>query len=208
MQKNNITTQYRVELKEKILKVSMQEFQKNGIKAVKMDDIANKLLISKRTLYELYANKEELLYEGLKKIEEAYDEHMVEFSSSPENGVMEVIIEFYRIQMAKLSEINPLFFSELHKYTRIISYLDSKRRERDSKSDSFFEKGIKEGYFRADADYGIISEIANYAVQGIMEEKLYQKYTPRRVFRNALLLFIRGLCTDKGLMIIDSKLHA
>ncbi|KGI59377.1 TetR/AcrR family transcriptional regulator [Prevotella sp. S7 MS 2] len=208
MQKNNITTQYRVEQKEKILNISMQEFHKHGIKAVKMDDIANKLLISKRTLYELYANKEALLFEGLKKMEEAYDEHMIEFCSSPENGVMEIIIEFYRIQMAKLSEINPLFFAELHKYTKVIEYLESKRRERNSKSNDFFSKGIAEGYFRADADYGIIREIANYAVQGIMEEKLYQKYTPQRVFRNALLLFIRGLCTDKGLMVIDSKLHA
>ena len=59
-------TAYRQELKGRILKESIKEFKKNGIKQVKMDDIANNLSISKRTLYEIYPNKEVLLLEGLK----------------------------------------------------------------------------------------------------------------------------------------------
>lgn len=51
-------TLYRKGLKEKILQTSMQMFKVHGIKAVKMDDIATRLSISKRTLYEIYANKE------------------------------------------------------------------------------------------------------------------------------------------------------
>ena len=43
-------TAYRQELKGRILKESIKEFKKNGIKQVKMDDIANNLSISKRTL--------------------------------------------------------------------------------------------------------------------------------------------------------------
>ena len=52
-------TEYRQGLHEKILVTAMSEFHKHGISAVKMDEIARILSISKRTLYEIYANKEE-----------------------------------------------------------------------------------------------------------------------------------------------------
>jgi len=49
---NTIST-YRQNLKSKILTVASQEFTRRGVRAVKMDDIANALSISKRTLYEI-----------------------------------------------------------------------------------------------------------------------------------------------------------
>lgn len=55
-EKKNIST-YREALKDKILETAMVAFAEKGIRAVKMDDIANSLSISKRTLYEIYGNK-------------------------------------------------------------------------------------------------------------------------------------------------------
>ena len=65
MQKQNTHSTYRKELKSRILHTSMHEFKQKGIRSVRMDDIANSLGISKRTLYEIYANKEELLLAGI-----------------------------------------------------------------------------------------------------------------------------------------------
>ena len=59
--KNITPTIYRQELKGKILVTAMSLFKREGIKRVKMDDIAQALSISKRTLYETYENKEQLL---------------------------------------------------------------------------------------------------------------------------------------------------
>ena len=50
----NIENEYRKEIKEKILQLATTMFFQHGIRKVKMDDIANYLKISKRTLYELY----------------------------------------------------------------------------------------------------------------------------------------------------------
>ena len=47
-----------------LLKTAMQLFTQKGIRAVRMDDVASELSISKRTLYEIYENKELLLYES------------------------------------------------------------------------------------------------------------------------------------------------
>lgn len=66
MRKTGNITVYRENLKTRILETSMQLFKQKGIRAVKMDDIATEMGISKRTLYEIYSNKEDLLYECVK----------------------------------------------------------------------------------------------------------------------------------------------
>ena len=66
MHKESSQTCYKLELRNRILKAAMTEFLHKGVKSVKMDDIANTLAISKRTLYEIYSNKEELLLEAVR----------------------------------------------------------------------------------------------------------------------------------------------
>ena len=61
MQEKKTITAYKKGLREVILKTAMKAFAEKGIRAVKMDDIAESLSISKRTMYEIYATKEELL---------------------------------------------------------------------------------------------------------------------------------------------------
>ena len=48
--------------REHIIAQAAKMFAEQGIKAIRMDDIAQSLGVSKRTLYELFADKEELLY--------------------------------------------------------------------------------------------------------------------------------------------------
>ena len=66
MRKTGNITAYRENLRNKILNTAMTLFKQRGIKAVRMDDIATEMGISKRTLYEIYSNKEDLLYECVK----------------------------------------------------------------------------------------------------------------------------------------------
>ena len=66
-------TEQRVELRQLILETAMSEFKAKGIKRVRMDDIAHQLGISKRTLYEVFSNKEQLLLEGVKDDEARKD---------------------------------------------------------------------------------------------------------------------------------------
>lgn len=53
-----IENEYKKEVKAKILQLATTMFIQHGIRKVKMDDIATHLKISKRTLYEIYQNKE------------------------------------------------------------------------------------------------------------------------------------------------------
>ena len=59
--------EYRQELKKKIIDYAMPEFYQRGIKAVKMDEISQGLHVSKRTVYEIFGDKEELLLAGMRQ---------------------------------------------------------------------------------------------------------------------------------------------
>ncbi len=128
MYKESPQTNYRLELPEKILKVAMHEFLHHGVKSVKMDDIACLVGISKRTLYEIYSNKEELLLECLRKHEEEYDKHMAQYGCCPYHNVIDIIIEFYRIQIEDVSGVSPVFFQDLHKYQKVAQSAQSRRK--------------------------------------------------------------------------------
>ena len=105
MHKDNLQTNYRMELPAKIMQVAMREFRRCGVKAVKMDDIASRLSISKRTLYEIFSNKEELLLECVRMQEEEFDSHMAEFGSDSSRNSIDIILEFYRFQMQNVSDV-------------------------------------------------------------------------------------------------------
>ena len=71
MEQQDLQSNYRRDLKERILTVTMQAFKLRGIRNVRMDDIATTLGISKRTIYEIYSNKEELLLDGIMREDKA-----------------------------------------------------------------------------------------------------------------------------------------
>ncbi len=208
MTQPNYTTEHREALREQILKVATREFTTIGVKSVKMDDIARKLKISKRTLYEIYDNKEQLLLESVARRIHEFDATLERFDSSGEKQVIDILLEFYRLQMEELRDMNPVYYEDLHKYPRVMSFLEQVNKEHKAHSKGFFKRGVQEGYFRNDFNYELISLLGNNVMQNVMESKLYNTYSLQDIFRNVVMLFIRGLCTAKGILELDRQLES
>lgn len=208
MTQPNYTTEHREALREQILKVATREFTTIGVKSVKMDDIARKLKISKRTLYEIYDNKEQLLLESVARRIHEFDATLERFDSSGEKQVIDILLEFYRLQMEELRDMNPVYYEDLHKYPRVMSFLEQVNKEHKAHSQDFFKRGVQEGYFRNDFNYELISLLGNNVMQNVMESKLYNTYSLQDIFRNVVMLFIRGLCTAKGIQELDRQLES
>lgn len=201
--KNITPTIYRQELKGKILVAAMSLFKREGIKRVKMDDIAQALSISKRTLYEIYENKEQLLCEGVIYEHQLRMERLRQFTETANNEI-EVVMEVIRQDLVRLGGINPLFFSELGKYDRVVKYLHEKHEEKRLSSIEFVKSGIEHGYFRADLNYDIVSKMSDALIEHVMMTKMYGKYPLSEIFRNYVNILFRGICTDKGLVHLQS----
>ena len=201
----NVSTLYRASLKEKILNTAMACFYRQGIKSVKMDDIAHLLSISKRTLYELYHNKEELLLACIKTRRERLSRHFDELVAHGAN-TMDIFIEILTSRMDEVNHIHPAFFTELDKYPMVMDYLEKTRREQQVNSQDFFKKGVEEGYFRADINFNIVMEISNSCVEHVMKSEMYNRYPLHEIHRTITIVFVRGLCTEKGVKCIDRTL--
>ena len=76
----------REEQKERILTYAIRNFSRNGIRNVKMDDIASALGMSKRTLYQLFKDKENLLIECFRYSQKRSATQYAELTKSTDNG--------------------------------------------------------------------------------------------------------------------------
>lgn len=196
---------YRETLKEKILTAAMTAFTKKGIKAVKMDDIAAALSISKRTLYELYENKEDLLLEGIKRYNKNMQDELHHFASS-KVSVMDVILHSFRITIEQLKYTSPAFYIDLVKYPKIMKHFEDDKKSTQKQFLEFLHKGIEEGYFRNDVNYELLLYILDAQQHYILMSQLYKKYTMEEIFYNLIFVSIRGFCTNKGIEVLDNFL--
>lgn len=205
MHKNCNNTYNRCELKDKVLDVAMPVFKQRGIKSVKMDEIASMLSMSKRTLYEFYENKEQLLLEGMKRSNEKQTAHLAAFALTASNE-MDILIEFLRMKMEDLYGINPVFFSDLHKYTHIVEYLHSQHVNQRKNSLEFMQKGVEHGYFVPNINYDMVLNFIDAVMDNVMNTRMYEKYPMQEIFHTMISLFMRGNCTEKGIKVLDKFL--
>ena len=205
MQNTNNPTAYRRDLRTKIPEVALKLFQKNGVRAVKMDDIAGKLQMSKRTLYEIYSNKEDLLLDCIKMYEESNNKEITDYAKK-QNDVMHIIMFFYKKKIQQLGTINPLFFTELHRYSKVEDYFVRKGSEQRNHTVAFFKRGVVEGYFLPDLNYDIVTRLGDASMNYVMTNRMYEKYSLQEIFFNFVSVLLRGYCTEKGRKILDERL--
>lgn len=197
---------YREELKQRIIDVAMKEFWQKGVKAVKMDDIANDLTISKRTLYETYENKEVLLLEVLKHHKQQQHNHMAEFAEKVNGNVMDIIFELYNTHVESCKKINHIFYEELKKYQKVTEYLAATADKDEKDTQAFFKAGIEQGYFRPELNYNVLSKIMRLSAKYVVEHEDITQYESDFIFKNVIFVFFRGFCTIKGVEAVDKKL--
>ena len=203
MRKNGHPTNYRQELRDKILRTAIRLFKKHGVKNVKMDDISNALAISKRTLYEIYDNKEELLLAGVRLDKMNKRQQMEAFATKGNHNEIEVMAKFVKIQMEDLNNISPLFFSEIGLYKRVVSFLQEHKAEQRRYILDFIQQGVEHGYFMPGLNYDIVIDMGDGVMNHVMETKLYEQYPIQEIFHNYVSVLMRGYCTDKGIQELD-----
>lgn len=199
--------QYRQELKNKIVAYAMKEFYLRGVKAVKMDEISRGLHVSKRTVYEIFGDKEELLLAGMKaqRVEERIA--LDRYAQTSAHNVIDIISFVYKQQMKRNQQVGAVFFEEIHKMPRIVAYLQECHDVEREESKRFFEAGVKEGLFRPDVDYAMMMEIGRIAMEEIMHRQLYKVYTMQALFDNYFMVIIRGVCTEVGLELLNKAIE-
>lgn len=203
-------------LRKQIVETALELFFSKGIKEVKMDDIASLLSVSKRTIYELFTDKEQLLLKALKLHQERLREEVktiIRQKTLSTESTLEIILAFYSLYFNLLKNINKNFFLELEKYPNIFKRNKDREARNDKKFIAWMEMGRKQGIFRQDANFEVLSFILRQNLKTIFRVNMQNngnnelsKYSPEELGRSLVLFYLRGISTAKGQEIIEEYL--
>src|SRR5205809_5177908 len=104
-----------MEAKDRILEKAHELFMRYGIRSVSMDDIAAQLGMSKKTVYQYYTDKEELVDAVLSNLLGTNRNQCLADRQHAENAVHEVFLAFEMIQ-GLFANMNPTVVFDLEKF--------------------------------------------------------------------------------------------
>ena len=185
-----------------VVKSAMLLFRAQGIKDVTMDDIAHSLKMSKRTLYELFDDKESLLLYCMKTEGLLQRDRLRERVENATN-VLEPVLYDFVFRMEELRNVAPSFFSDLNRYPKLIAYMTEVRQQQREMAVGHLSKGVAQGLFREDVNFEIVYNIICSQFDSIISSEEFKKYTPSEIFNNLVLNYFRGCATPKGVEIMD-----
>ena len=202
MEETKQPTAYRKSLHERIIDTAIKAFTAQGIKAVKMDDIAQTMGISKRTLYEIFENKEVLLLEVIRKSMAVKEREALEVVAGSSN-VMDVILYFYKKKVEEFRVVNPVFYSDMARYPQVLELIDRDKQRNIQRQFDFIRRGVDEGYFRSDVDYRLALMMFDAMASYVLSRQLLEHYSIEEIFHNMFLVSLRGICTKRGQEVLE-----
>lgn len=191
------------DVRKQIISVAAEMFHQQGIRSVTMDDIAHRLCMSKRTLYQIFADKESLLLACVIQHEEEVIKQLEEVYNNTQN-VLEFLLLVFSLKLKELNEIDPLFFEDMQKYPKVIEHIRQHKNENEQKSASFLQKGVEQGVFRKEINFQIVARQLSSCFDDVVENGLIDEYTKSEVFMNTIIPYIRGRATQVGIAMIDN----
>ena len=190
------------ELRRDILDYAWTEFIRLGLKKVKVDDISSHFSISKRTLYEMFEDKETLIVECFRHRFDAKHKE-VELIHRETTLSLETYVRLFSERIKESENINPVFFSEAFKYPKLMRFFEETTEERNSRAMEVIQKCVNDGYLIPDFNYPMLLEAYGAQFMSIVKLELYKKYKLSDMLNTLQIISFRGCCTEKGLELLD-----
>ena len=171
-----------------------------------MDDIAKELSISKKTIYQSFKDKDELVHMLIK--EKCISD--LKYFEDVHKGSENVIEEMFGImkQLGKIiGELNPSMFYDLQKYHAHSWKTISEFREQHiiKMVEGMLLRGIKQGYIRPEINSKIMAHMRMAQVEMGFDPAIFppDKFKILDVQLATLEHFLYGICTLKGHKLIN-----
>ncbi len=195
-----------MEIRERILKETGELFIRNGIKNVTMDTIATHMGISKRTIYENFKDKDDLVEHVIKEGAKFHRKVCFEQIENSAN-VIEAIFNIGKINHNTFGKINPLFFEDLKKYHFMIyNKLIEEGDFRDMRlTQTLLERGQCEGLFKDNINIELVNTFLHEMFKMVHQEE-FRKFGQDAIYESLFLPFWIGISTQKGQQIIEENL--
>jgi AcrR family transcriptional regulator len=192
--------------RERIIEGAAELFRNYGIKAVTMDQLANHLTISKRTIYELFADKDELFIGVLRWMTDKQKALVKKVLNESENAIAAIfkLLEFNRDHFQQMS---PAFQADIKKFHHEVLMKNTDQCEMPDYRNNLevIERGMKEKLFRKEINPDLVNRCMYYLGRTAMDNELYpyEEFSRRDVIRNVMINYLRGISTPAGIDLIN-----
>ncbi|GAC1302764.1 MAG: TetR/AcrR family transcriptional regulator [Mucilaginibacter sp.] len=191
---------------DRIIQGGEELFLKAGIKSVTMDDIARHLGMSKKTIYQFFKDKNDLVIALVKK-KLKDDEDQMSAIISQSGNVIEEMINMMKCSEEIFSRINPIVIHDMQKYHPEAwkQFQNFKSGVLVSTLEQLLTKGIKQGYIRPDIDVKIIARMRVNQVELGFNAAVFPvaEFSTWKVQYQFLEHFNYGICTLKGYKLLN-----
>lgn len=186
-------------------------FHKYGIRSVKMDDVAKQLSMSKKTLYQYFNDKDELVEEATKAHIARERKDFQEIYHSAENEIQELYM-VSKCLRRNLNEVNPTLLYDLKRY-----YPASWKHWIEFREEFVFvsivenmRKGIEAGYFRQNIDPQVMAILRIIEVEMLFDVETFppSEFDYKHVQVQLFDHFVFGIATEKGRKLYQQYLES
>ena len=195
---------------EKIVHKASELFLNLGLKSVTMDDIANNLGVSKKTLYKYFENKTFLVGKVTDYMFGIISEGIDRVCALDLNPIAE-IFEIKNLMMQHLKDEKSSPQHQLQKYyPGIFDALKKKQFKMIQElTIENIKKGKEQGLYRADLDIDFVTRIYFIGVTGIKDKDYFPlvNYSMQTLTAFFLEYHLRGICSEKGIIELEKQLE-
>lgn len=196
-------------MREKIASKARKEFYKYGVKSITMDEIASKLGISKRTIYEKFKDKEELLIECI-LLENREKKEQARLIKENSQTVLDLFLRMQKLNMRGILKISNKYYADIRKYyPQAQELLKEIEEERTRGMFQLFKEGVEQGVFRDDINFNVVGVL--------LRSQLYQLFSTvsivtneeylREIYESLIYIYIRGVSTPQGQEVLDKYIE-
>ena len=189
------------ETREYIIGKAQSLFYRYGIRSITMDFIASELGMSKRTLYENFKNKEELIVECMQRDRNAQE------GDSEHNTIEKLVLCYSRI-IYYINRTSRSFQLDVeHMRSKVSEEADKYREKQFQYIRDILSKGVEEGLIRPDLNLDIATSLHNQQMMLFGKIKNYptEEWNYGEILAVYTKIFLYGIVTDKGRKVLDKN---
>lgn len=186
----------------RIVAAARRYFLAHGFRNVTMDDLANELGMSKKTLYASFPSKTALLEAVLRDKFQSVEADLARIRSERPSDALANLHQLLACVQHHTEEIRPPFVRDIRRAAPEMFQLVEKSRRRliQRYFGKMFDEGRREGIIRKDISTRIMIEILLGATEAVMNPPKMAELglTPKRGYIDVITVILKGVVTEKG----------
>lgn len=196
-------------IKEKILVESQKLLWKYGVRTITMDDIARRLGISKKTIYQHFVDKEDIVYQVISHHlgnEMCEVDKLMKVAANP----VEEMLLVSEMMRRHADAVNPSLLVDVQRYypKAWAVFLEHKENRILKDITDSLKRGVEQKFYRTDIDLETMARLRVELIQLGFDDRVFPHTKDVMVLQDQLLHhFVRGILTDAGFVAYNHSVE-